>query len=458
MKRSTTFFLFSVVALFWWMFTGSGCAQIGFPTGGEKDTIPPVLVSAAPPSQSIGFTGKKIVFTFNEYVDLQDLQKNIFISPPLKNNPVVSSYLTHVNINFRDSLAPNTTYIISLGNAIRDINENNVFSNFNYVFSTGDHIDSLNFNGKVTLAETGLADSTMIALLYRNLDDSAVQHFVPDYMARISGDGSFNFHNLPAGTFKLYALQDADGGRTYNSKKETFAFFDSVIVINGKNNPVELFAFAQEKISSIVPSLRSNSEKKLRISNSLISAYQSLIDPLLVSFNNPLETFDSTQLKLTDTNFVKIPAVIQLDSTRKKLSITSNWKAGAFYYFIIPNEAVADSSGSTIATSDSIRFQVKTETAYGRILLRFTDKGENKVLQMLQGNDIKFSFPITGTTLKNNLIPPGEYTLRILFDNNNNGKWDTGNYLLKKQPEQAITIPQKLSVRADWDNERDISF
>ena len=71
----------------------------------------------------------------------------------------------------------------------------------------------------------------MIALLYRNLDDSAVQHFGPDYMARISGDGSFNFHNLPAGTFRLYALQDADGGRTYNSKKETFAFFDSVIII-----------------------------------------------------------------------------------------------------------------------------------------------------------------------------------------------------------------------------------
>jgi hypothetical protein len=132
MKRSTAFFLFSVVAFFWWMIAGIGCAQIGFPTGGVKDTIPPVLVSAAPPSQSIGFTGKKIVFTFNEYIDLQDLQKNIFISPPLKNNPFVTSYLTHVNINFRDSLAPNTTYIISLGNAIRDINENNVFSNFNY--------------------------------------------------------------------------------------------------------------------------------------------------------------------------------------------------------------------------------------------------------------------------------------------------------------------------------------
>jgi hypothetical protein len=76
----------------------------------------------------------------------------------------------------------------------------------------------------------------------------------------------------------------------------------------------------------------------------------------------------------------------------------------------------------------------------------------------VQGEEIKLSQAINGSTWQNNMVPPGDYEIRILKDRNQNGKWDAGNYTLKLQPEIAIALPQKLTVKANWDNERDIDM
>ena len=207
--------------------SGTGCAQIGAPTGGPKDTIPPKLVRATPLLNSLNFRGNKITLTFDEYVDVQEVQNNVLVSPLPKTNPQVDYKLKTVTVKLRDSLLPNTTYSINFGNSIRDNNEGNPFSNFTYIFSTGDHIDSMIMTGKVVMAETGKADSTLTAMLYRNTVDSAVKKFRPDYMAKCNGQGRFTFTNLAPGTYKIYALKDGDGSKTYNAKTETFAFLDS---------------------------------------------------------------------------------------------------------------------------------------------------------------------------------------------------------------------------------------
>ena len=130
---------------------GSGCAQIAMPTGGPKDTIPPVLLNSNPPNRTIHFEGNKITFTFDEYVHLQDLQTNLLVSPVPKIIPNVTSKLKTVSIKIRDTLQPNTTYSFQFGNAIQDIDENNPIKNFTYVFSTGSYIDSLTFNGRIKI-------------------------------------------------------------------------------------------------------------------------------------------------------------------------------------------------------------------------------------------------------------------------------------------------------------------
>ena len=243
MRSKVFLYTLGIIAAFYTITIGSmGCAQIGAPTGGPKDTLPPRLVLATPKLNSTNFTGNKITLNFNEYVEVKDPLSNVQISPFQKNNPVIDYKLRTVTVKLKDSLLSNTTYVINFGNAIVDNNEGNVLTNFTYVFSTGNYIDSFTLSGKVIMAETGKTDSTLIALLYRNAPDTAVQKRKPDYIARLNGKGEFTFNNLPPGNFKVYALKDGDGSKNYNSKVEQFAFTEPVIV-SANTLPVTLYAY-----------------------------------------------------------------------------------------------------------------------------------------------------------------------------------------------------------------------
>ena len=455
------FTILTVSFLYCIAINNAGCAQIGMPTGGPRDSIPPRLVSASPKLNSTNVTGTKITLTFNEYIDLKEPQTNVLISPYPKKTPSIDFKLKTVTVKLKDSLLPNTTYSINFGNAIVDNNEGNPFKDFTYVFSTGNNLDSLILTGKVIIAETGKTDSTLAALLYRNADDSAVQKRKPDYISRLSGDGSFVFINLPAGNFKVYALKDGDGGKTYNSKKEIFAFADTTIIVSEKTGPVMLYASAVEKESRVVTTKPAGADKKLKYNLPPGFQLQDLLNPYELSFNKPLKKFDPAKLILTDTNYKPVPSTLwSIDSSRTKIVLTNKWQEDMQYRLILDSTAVSDSSDKSIAKTDTIRFTTKKEADYGNVVLRFSniDLTKHPVLQFVQGEEIKESHPLTALEWGKKLMPPGEYEIRILFDDNNNGKWDHGDYSKKLQPEKAITISQKLGVRANWDNERDIKL
>jgi hypothetical protein len=174
-----------------------------------------------------------------------------------------------------------------------------------------------------------------------------------------------------------------------------------------------------------------------------------------------LKVFDSSLISFTDTFYNKIPNVSPvLDSTKKIVTLGPAWKPGEFYVLIINKDAVQDSTGNKLSKTDTLRFAAKTDADYGRVTLRFTNynQAKNPVLQFVSNQLLKFSFPLTGPEWTNKRFPPGEYELRILNDDNKDGLWTPGNYSKKLQPEKVITLPQKLSIRADWDNERDIRF
>ena len=461
--RSThiLFTIFSVSLLYMFVISNAGCAQIGMPTGGAKDSIPPRLLSASPKLNSTNVTGNKITLTFNEYIDLKEPQTNVLVSPFPKKSPLVEFKLKTITVKLKDTLLPNTTYSINFGNAIVDNNEGNPFKEFTYIFSTGNQIDSFKLTGKVILAETGKADSTLIAMLYRNAADSAVQKQKPDYIAKLTGNGSFAFINLPAGNFKVYALKDGDGGKTYNSKKEIFAFADTAVTVSEKTEPVILYASALEKESRNTTTVKPKINKKLIYSLAPGVQSQDLLTPFELVFNNPLKKFDPSKLILRDTNFNPIPSTTwTIDSSRTKITLTNKWQEDKQYRLIMDTTAVSDSADNHIAKTDTIRFTTKQLSDYGNVVLRFSnvDLTKHPVLQFVQGEEISKSYPLTTMEWSNKFVNPGEYDIRILFDENNNGKWDPGDYSKKLQPEKVITLTQKLSVRANWDNERDIKL
>jgi Bacterial Ig-like domain len=373
-KKLNLYILQITITLFVFLLMSS-CAQIGAPTGGDRDSLPPVLVSAKPVLKSTNFTDNKITLTFDEYVDVQELQNNLLVSPLPKTNPTINSKLKTVTIKLKDTLLPNTTYSINFGKSIKDVNEGNVINNFTYLFSTGSTIDSLTLSGKIIIAETGKVDSTIIAMLYTNLDDTAVEKFKPKYIAKLNGEGQFTFTNLPKGAFNIFALKDADGGKTYNTKTELFAFADKPISISTNNDSLVLYAFAKEKENkNIKPAgtLKKDLPKKIKYETDVTTSTQSLLNDLVLKFNKQLKSIDNTKIILFDTNYKKIETVkILLDS--EKVIINTKWQPDQNYVLVLDKDAVKDSTGGTLLKTDTIRFKTKSETDYGSVVLRFNN-------------------------------------------------------------------------------------
>ncbi len=437
----------------------SGCGQIMAPTGGLRDTLPPRLINAVPKQGTTNFTGNRITLYFDEFVQIDQLRQNLLVSPSPKKDPDIPWKLRTVTIKLNDTLERNTTYTINLGDAIRDLNEGNILKDFKYVFSTGPVIDSMEFSGHVERAETGKIDSNLIVLLYKNLTDSAVQKLKPNYIARLTGTGNFIFRNLAPGVYKVYALEDQGGGHIYDDKNKLFAFADSPVIVNSNTKQVNLSAYVEQK-AKIADKPPGAVDKKLKYTSKIQADKQDLLNNLIIVFNKPLKNFDNQKLQLTDTlNHIDPDAKITIDSTGKKVTIQKQWKENEDYKLIISKE-LSDTSGNKLTKSDTLRFKTKKEDDYGILTLNFPGmpKFKNPVLQFVSADEVVLSSPLTSTQWTQKLFVPGEYELRILDDENNNGVWDPGNFAQKKQPEKVLSITQKIPVKGNWDNEYDIHF
>ncbi len=452
------------------MTLGSGCANIIPPSGGPRDSLPPVLVNATPRDSTTHFKSNRITLTFDEYVDLQDVQQNLLFTPIFETNPVVEARLRTITIRLRDTLEPNTTYSFNFGNAIRDINEGNILRNFDYIFSTGAYLDSLQLRGKVTLAETGGVDTTLIVVLHNNLEDSAIAKERPRYVTRLDREGNFTFRNLPAGTFTIYALGDAGLSRRYQNKSQLFAFANSPVTTAADTTPqVNLYAYRETPAAPTTSTpaatggRQNAADRRLRFSTNLANSQQNLLDSLVLTFEHPLRLFDSTRLTLaTDSAFNPVTDyTTQLDTTRKRLTLFTPWRPETEYHLILDRDFAEDTLGKKLLKTDTLSFTTRREADYGSINLRVrnVDPSLNPVLQFVQNNAVVFSTPISSGTFSQRLFLPGDYEFRILYDTNGNGRWDPGHFFgTKRQPEIVRPLEGRRTVKPAWDNTFEITL
>lgn len=442
---------------------GVGCANIIPPSGGDRDTLPPVLIMAIPRDSATQIKTRNITLTFNEFVNLKETEQ-IIVSPIPKNVPIFDYKLRNVTVRLRDSLEPNTTYSIDFGNSIRDVNEDNVAQNFRYVFSTGDQLDNNDYEGQVIVAEKGTIDSTLIVVLHADLSDSAIYSKQPRYFTRVNGKGRFSFQNLPDGRFNVYVLNGKNYSKTFDST-DLFAFRNEAIrlPINDILPDDTLWAFteapkppagrAQEQ-----PTSAFRDDKRLRYQSSAAGEPQDLLDKLTLTFNRKLFTLDTSKIALLDSNYRAAGNYeVTLSADGKQVFLTHDWKADNGYRLILEKESVADSLGVTLAKRDTVSLHTLKESAYGALRFRFQnlDTTVRPVIQLVQNEEVLASYPITSNSLSIKRIKPGTYQLRILYDENGNGKWDQGQFSTqpRKQPEKVVSIPRQLSIRANWDNE-----
>lgn len=452
--------------------TLTGCANQVPPTGGPRDSLPPALIVARPVDSTKNFNGKKIVLEFNEFVQLDNAQQNLLVSPTPKLNPTIESKLRTVTITIKDTLEPNTTYTYDFGKSIKDINEGNVLKDFSYTFSTGNRLDNLRLSGKVIVAESGKTDSTLVAVLYQTGEDSAIVKEKARYVSRLDGSGNFNFKNLPQGVFHLYAFKDESNSKRYPGSDKLFAFSDEPIIISDSVTPVTLYAFVEkeEKPKAATPvrtpgtrGNNANIDKRLRLETSLENGEQDLLKPFEVYFRTaPIKEFDSTKIVFADEKLNPITNyTITRDTGNSKLTINYPWKENSGYIIIVDKDFASDTLGRKLTKNDTLAFKTKKESSYGSIRLRFMnlDLTMNPVLQIVQNDAVVYSHVFTSKEFTKKLFVPGEYEMRILFDDNRNGIWDAGKFFGgRRQPEKVITVSRKLTVKANWDAEIDINL
>ena len=213
-------------------FLAQRCANAVAPTGGPKDERPPVVVEALPENHSINFTGKKIEITFDEYITLENANQNVMISPPLSEKPDIKLKNKTVVIKFKEDLASNTTYTINFGAAIKDLHEGNLFKDYVYSFSTGDHIDTLAIAGKVLNASDKKPVDGVYVSLYaadRENVDSLPMTTIPDYITKTDKEGKFSLNGLADKKYLVFALKDANANLYFDLPNEEVAFLDTMV-------------------------------------------------------------------------------------------------------------------------------------------------------------------------------------------------------------------------------------
>lgn len=213
-------------------FLAQRCANAVAPTGGPKDTIPPVVVQAVPENNSTNFVGKSIEITFDEYITLENANQNVLISPPLTEKPDIKLKNKTVVVKFKESLAANTTYTINFGSAIKDLHEGNPFKDYVYSFSTGDHIDTLSIAGKVLNAEDKKPVENVYVSLYaadRENLDSLPLSIAPNYITKTDKEGNFSLNGLADKKYLVFALKDVNSNLYFDQPNEEVAFLDSLV-------------------------------------------------------------------------------------------------------------------------------------------------------------------------------------------------------------------------------------
>jgi hypothetical protein len=443
-----------------------GCANIVPPSGGPRDSIPPYAVYAKPKDSSTNIAPKEILISFNEYITSNGLQEQLIVSPSIKNNPLVDQRLNMVRIRLSDSLNVNTTYSFQFGNAIKDVNEGNIVQNYTYVFSTGDQIDTGKLYGKVRIAETGLIDSSLIAVLHPIENDSAIFKDKPTYYARINGQGIFEFKFLPSKDFNIYIVPN-DYNKKYDDSTKLFAFLNNTVHPSKTKDSIQLYAFeaSPKKEKKALSTVGAKNAKKqspiLKYSSNLEGKEKDILSPLTLNFETPIHLNDSFSIGINDTNLVKQEGTqVTINAQNKQqVDIHFPWEFNTDYKILIPQRSIQDSLSNFLIKADTLRFKTKAESSYGTAILRVNgfQQFEHPVLLLIQDQKVKFSYPITQNLLRIDLLPPGDYQLKLLIDANQNGHWDTGKFMGNQlQPEIVRNLNLILNIRSNWDNEMNL--
>jgi hypothetical protein len=234
MKRYTVYLIRNIAYIFLIFFVDA-CANIVPPVGGEKDEKPPQLVSTFPKNRQTEYRGRIIELVFNENIAVQNLQRELLISPYTQVTFKNRVQRNRLILEFNQDLRANTTYTLNFGKAIKDLTEGNEAQNISLTFSTGVDIDTLSVSGTAGFVLKGTSDENLLISLYDAEDTMQVKKHKPLYIGRTNKAGNFRVENVRAGTYRIFALNDRNNNLFYDNVNEEVGFLSQLIKIDTAN-------------------------------------------------------------------------------------------------------------------------------------------------------------------------------------------------------------------------------
>ncbi|TXC78984.1 Ig-like domain-containing protein [Luteibaculum oceani] len=199
----------------------ASCAKVGSPSGGEKDTTPPKIVSASPANFSTNVNPKQIEITFDEFVKLGNYQSEWIVSPTLKEKPEAKLRGKKLIISLPDSLEENTTYIFNFAGTIGDLHEGNELEEKLFVFSTGAALDSGMVSGNTMDAQKDEPlGKTAVGLFSTNDSNNFPPNYPPKYYAQSNDVGGFEFNYIKENNYWIIAWVDANKNKIVEPEEQ----------------------------------------------------------------------------------------------------------------------------------------------------------------------------------------------------------------------------------------------
>ena len=538
-------------------------------TGGLKDTIAPVLLRTYPEQKRTNFGEKELIFTFNEYVQIRNQNKNFVISPPLPDNKKAELKVKGKNVVVKlPSVAENTTYYVDFGASIVDVNEGNPAEYMNFTFSTGANLDTMVYVGFVHDAYTLNPVENASVFLYDEDIDSVVYNRNPSALSITNKEGVYVIKGLKNKNYKLVAVTDQNANFRYDQGSEKIAFSNNLITpvffsnddsiafdelpklnmfeenakrqalseykrpearmlhlrfneiypeiksftmdgvssgqyieekslkgdtvnywltarnvsdtINAtlvfmKQDSINMFVPDTVKLRFIAPNLqkrkqKDSDEEEIIPVLPVINAVPTSVVEKDVTFNfkTPLQRADASKIflyKMDNADTVKIPInSFTKDSIKlTNYTLSANWETNSKYELIILPDAFVDIY-SFANDSISKNFETADPEKYGSITVEVTNSDKQHVFQLMKDKNIVQQKIVSGSEkVVFRYLGDGNYRIRVIEDLNENGRWDTGKYMEKQQPERVMFVvfsngDDFLEVKSNWEHEQTIDI
>jgi hypothetical protein len=175
----------------------------------------------------------------------------------------------------------------------------------------------------------------------------------------------------------------------------------------------------------------------------------------LANFDQSLITFNEDSTNVSNYTLTKDTANL------KKLILKYKWKENSRYQLIFNEGSLTDIYGDKNKKITKI-FQADRLDNYGQLNLKVTipDTSKGYVVELMnQEKKVILSTPVTkNTTLSYKNYPVGKYYIRVVYDDNKNGKWDSGNVKRREYPENIWQYEKTITLRSNWDAEETLTI